>query len=94
MIDMVKRVAIIYDHAIHKKPVKQIIQDHNLNYSTVRHILLQYFLFGRTDIRKFRQVKNDSKPLTDQNEDLNGFEKIANRTRLDVSIPNTQNTKT
>ena len=25
------------------------------NYSTIRHILLQYYLYGRTDVRKFRQ---------------------------------------
>ena len=62
MIDSAKRIAIIYDHAVHKKPVKQIIKDHLLNYSTVRHILLQYSLYGRTDIRKFRQQLDAKKP--------------------------------
>ena len=58
-VDQAARVAVIYDHSIHKKSVKQIIKDHGVNYSTVRHILLQYYLFGRTDIRKFRhQAKN------------------------------------
>ena len=57
LIDTTKRVAIIYDHLILKKSVKQIIDEYDVNYSTVRHILMQYYLFGRTDIRKFRLDK-------------------------------------
>ena len=39
--------------------MKQIIQDHAINYSTLRHVLIQYYLFGRTDIRKFRPSKSE-----------------------------------
>lgn len=56
-VDTAKRVAIIFDHSVHKKTVKQIIRDHAINYSTLRHVLIQYYLFGRTDIRKFRPSK-------------------------------------
>lgn len=54
IVDTAKRVAVIFDHTIHKKPVKKIITDHAINYSTLRHILIQYYLFGRTDVRKYK----------------------------------------
>ena len=53
-VDQDMRIAIIFDHAVHRKIVKRIIRDHGINYSTLRHILIQYYLFGRTDVRKFR----------------------------------------
>ena len=31
-----------------------MIRDHEVNYSTIRHILAQYYLFGRTEGRKFK----------------------------------------
>ena len=49
-----KRIEVIYAHLIHEKSVRQIIKDCHVNYSTVRHILLQYYLYGRVDVRKFR----------------------------------------
>lgn len=58
-VDTAKRVAIIFDHTVHRKTVKQIIRDHAINYSTLRHVLIQYYLFGRTDIRKFRLSKSE-----------------------------------
>lgn len=48
------RIAIIFEHAVHAKPVKKIIKDHQVNYSTLRHILIQFYLFGRVDVRKYR----------------------------------------
>ena len=54
-VDTALRVANVYDHVVHRKGVRQIIRDRATNYSTIRHILLQYYLFGRTDTRKFRQ---------------------------------------
>ena len=31
-----------------------MIRDHDVNYSTIRHILAQYYLFGRAEGRKFK----------------------------------------
>ena len=53
-VDTALRIAVIFEHAVHRKPVKQIIRDHQVNYSTLRHILIQFYLFGRVDVRKFR----------------------------------------
>lgn len=62
------RIAIIFDHAVHRKIVKRIIRDHGINYSTLRHILIQYYLFGRTDVRKFRPGPPVQLPLKSQYE--------------------------
>ena len=31
-----------------------MVQEHAVNYSTIRHILAQYYLFGRTEARKYK----------------------------------------
>ena len=48
------RIAVIYDHLVHRKPIKQMIQEYGVNYSTIRHILAQYYLFGRVQVRQFK----------------------------------------
>lgn len=48
------RVAIIYDNLIHKKQILELIGKYSMNYSTIRHLLLQYYLCGKTDMRKFK----------------------------------------
>ena len=37
-----KRVAIIYDHVVHAKGIRQMILEYGVNYSTIRHILMLY----------------------------------------------------
>lgn len=81
MIDTPKRVAIIFDHLIHKKSARQIIQDHGTNYSTVRHILMQYYLFGRTDVRKFRAAKNEIEPKESEVETQENSSILSNNTK-------------
>ena len=49
LIGTAKRVAIIYDHAIHGKGIREMILEYEVNYSTIRHILMLYYLFGRVD---------------------------------------------
>ena len=36
--------------------VYELIQKYNSNYSTLKHILMQYSQFGKTDRRKFKQI--------------------------------------
>ena len=38
-VDVAKRITIIYDHLTHKKTIRMMIKDHDVNYSTIRHIL-------------------------------------------------------
>ena len=57
LLDTEKRIAIIYDHIIHRLNIKQLIKDYQVNYSTIRHILAQYLLYGRTEVRKFKTLK-------------------------------------
>ena len=33
-----------------------MVHIHGFNYSTIRHLLLQYHLCGKTDMRKFKQL--------------------------------------
>jgi len=39
LIDSSKRMAILYDHVYHNKTVRDLIKEHETNYSTIRHIL-------------------------------------------------------
>ena len=54
-----KRLNILYDHLIHHKSIRELIREHSVNYSTLRHILAQYYLFGRIEGRKFKSTKNN-----------------------------------
>lgn len=49
-------MAIIFDSIIHKKTILELVRIHGQNYSTIRHLLLQYHLCGKTDMRKFKQI--------------------------------------
>ena len=67
LVDSSKRMAILFDNMYHRKSVKDLIKEHHVNYSTVRHILAQYYLFGRTEGRKFKQKpSNDFSKLQDE----------------------------
>ena len=48
------RLSILYDHFVHKKSVRDLIHDYGINYSSIKHILLQYIKYGKTDVRKQR----------------------------------------
>lgn len=39
---------------MHRKGVRDMISEYNVNYSTIKHILAQYYLFGRIEGRKFK----------------------------------------
>ena len=56
LIDKSKRIHILYDHLYHRKSLRELIRDHSINYSSLRHILAQYFLFGRIEARKFKNT--------------------------------------
>ena len=53
-----KRVSVLHDHIFHQKTIRELIKEHAVNYSTIRHILGLYYLMGRTQSCKF---KNKSK---------------------------------
>ena len=69
----------------HKKTIRELIHDHKVNYSTVRHVLAQYYLFGRTEARRFQHKtkqnkghcssgqKKTERKLTSQNEKFDHF---------------------
>ena len=50
------RVALIYDNLVHGKSVLELIQEYGINYSTIKHVLTQYYKHGKTDIRKYRPI--------------------------------------
>lgn len=37
--------------------VYELVQKYNSNYSTIRHIIVQYNLYGKTDKRNFKLMK-------------------------------------
>lgn len=49
------RIAIIYDNQMHKMQIKELMEKHQVNYNTVRHIIQQYCNYGRTNIRNFKR---------------------------------------
>ena len=55
-----QRIQIIYDSVVHKKSVLQLVQEYSINYCTIRHLLLQYHLCGKTSMRKFKQIDYQS----------------------------------
>ena len=55
-----KRIAFIYDHLIHRKKFNELIDEYKINYSTMRHVLAQYYIFGRTNIRKYKIKYSES----------------------------------
>ena len=52
--DSAKRISILYDYAVHKMNIRQLISKHQVNYSSMRHVLALYCLFGRVEARKFK----------------------------------------
>lgn len=59
--DIEQRIAILYDHVVHGSDVYQLITKYNSNYSSIRHILVHYNRFGKTDRRKYKQIYYDGK---------------------------------
>ena len=55
--DTALRIAIIYDCVVHGIGIMDLVKKHQINYCTVRHILLQYQLSGKTDIRKYKLLE-------------------------------------
>ena len=53
-IDAAKRISIIYNFKVHGMTIKDLATLHGLNYCTIRHIVAQYEMFGRTNQRRFR----------------------------------------
>ena len=51
------RIAIIYDSLVHSMNMIELVQKHRINYSSIRHILLQYGQSGKTDVRKYKLVE-------------------------------------
>ena len=71
-------MAIIYDNLVHGKSVLQLIQEYGMNYSTIKHVLLQYHKHGKTDIRKYRPYnyvpsKNDDQILRNSEHSNDSF---------------------
>ena len=55
--DSALRTAIIYDNVVHGIGIMNLVKKHHINYSTIRHILLQYQVSGKTDIRKYKLLE-------------------------------------
>ena len=50
------RISIIYDSVVHQMTLIEMIAKYQYNYSTLRHLILQFHLNGKTDLRKYKQV--------------------------------------
>ena len=48
-----ERISIIYDHLIHRVPLKHIRDQADVNYNSVRHIIHSYKKTGRTNKKNF-----------------------------------------
>ena len=59
MISTTKRISIIYDSVVHCSTIIELTRKYGYNYSTIRHIILQYHLSGKIDIRKFKLCVSD-----------------------------------
>ena len=49
------RISIIYDSVVHQKTLIEMIAKYRYNYSTMRHLILQFHQNGKIDLRKFKQ---------------------------------------
>ena len=45
---------MIYDSVVHCSTIIELARKYGYNYSTIRHIILQYHLSGKIDQRKFK----------------------------------------
>ena len=87
-VDKNKRINILYDHLQHKKSIRDLIRDHAINYSTLRHILAQYYLFGKTEARKFKDKGGQSRLLINQHNFNNDQNQLKSDNKQTVVVVN------
>ena len=86
---MSERIAIIYDHVVHKKPLIDMLHQYKVNYSTLRYILTAYYLFGRVECQRQRQrldgnLPNDSQMFQKPSAQNHKFMHEANQEQMRV----------
>ena len=48
-----ERIAMIYQHSVHKKPIRRISMEMDISYNSVRSIIQTYEKTGRTNKLKY-----------------------------------------
>lgn len=54
-ITITDRIGVIYDHFVHGMNLLELNAKYDVNYNTLRHILMQYVESGRVDAQQFKR---------------------------------------